>query len=110
MAEVPKTFCCGSPRLTETEFGWCRKAVALGLHEQETGFECFGHYDGKPRSEVSQPQLEIDIRALVDPESQADPKFKNTFGCRSFRSTKSMKRSFIINWMGLINGAKGAIL
>lgn len=79
MAEVSKTFCCGSPRLTETEFGWCRKAVALGLHEQETGFECFGHYDGKPRSEVSQPQLEIDIRALVDPESQADPKFKNTF-------------------------------
>ncbi|MCL1080371.1 hypothetical protein L2734_19930 [Parashewanella spongiae] len=28
---------------------------------------------------MSQPQLEIDIRALVDPESQADPNFKNTF-------------------------------
>ena len=79
MAEVSKTFCCGSPRLTETEFGWGRKAVELGLHELETGFECFGHYEGKHRSEDNNPQLEVDIRALVDPESQADPKFKNSF-------------------------------
>ncbi len=79
MAEVAKTFCDTSPRLTETEFGWCRKAVQLGLHEQISGFECLGHYEGKHRSEVENPQLEIDIRALVDPESQADPKLKNTF-------------------------------
>ncbi len=55
MAEVSKTFCCGSPRLTETEFGWGRKAVELGLHELETGFECFA---GKHRS-VNNPQLEV---------------------------------------------------
>ena len=79
MAEVSKTFCCGSLRLTETEFGRGRKAVELGLHELETGFECFGHYEGKHRSEENNPQLEVDIRALVDPESQADPKFKNSF-------------------------------
>lgn len=79
MAEVSKTFCCASPRLTETEFKWSRKAVELGLHEQETGLECLGHYEGKHRSEVDKPQLAVDIRALVDPEAQADPKFKNTF-------------------------------
>ena len=71
MAEVSKTLCYSSPRLTETEFGWSRDAVKLGLNEQRTGIECFGHYVvcGKRRSEVDQPQLEMDIRALVEPES-----------------------------------------
>ncbi len=80
MAEVSKTFCCGSsPRLTETESGWGIKAAEPGLHELETGFECSGHYEGKHRSEENNPQPEADIRALVDPESQAYPKFKNSF-------------------------------
>ena len=81
MAEVSKTLCYGNPRLTETEFGWSRDAVKLGLNEQRTGLECFGHYEvcGKRRSEVDQPQLEKDIRCLVEPESQADPQMKNTF-------------------------------
>ncbi len=51
-AEVSRTFCNGSPRSTETEFGWSRNAFLLGLHEKETGFECFGHYEGKHRTEV----------------------------------------------------------
>ena len=79
MAEVSQTFCNAKPRLTETEFGFCRNTVELGLHEKGTGFECVGHHEGKPRSEVCNPQLAIDIRALVDPEAQADPKLKNTF-------------------------------
>ena len=81
MAEVSKMLCYESPRLTETEFGWSREAVKLGLNEQRTGLECFGHYEvcGKRRSEVDQPQLEKDIRTLVEPESQADPQMKNTF-------------------------------
>ena len=81
MAEVSKTLCYGSPRLTETEFGWSRETVKLGLNEQRTGLECFGHYDvcGKRRSEFDQPQLEKDIRTLVEPESQADPQMKNMF-------------------------------
>ena len=67
--------------MTETEFGWSREAVKLGLNEQRTGLECFGHYEvcGKRQSEVDQPQLEKDIRTLVEPESQADPQLKNTF-------------------------------
>ena len=81
MAEVSKTLCYESPRLTETEFGWSRDAVKLGLNELRTGLECFGHYEvcGKRRSEVDQPQLEKDIRCLVEPESQADPQMKSTF-------------------------------
>ena len=77
MAKVSKTFC----RLTETELAGGRKAAELGLHELVTEFECFGHYEEKHRSEGSNPQLELDIGALVDPESKAELKFKNSFAC-----------------------------
>lgn len=81
MAEVSKTLCFGSSRLSETEFGWNRKTIEQGLHELRTGLECYGHYDvcGKRRAEDNNPQLEKDIRSLVEPESQADPQLKNTF-------------------------------
>lgn len=81
MAKVSDSFCYGSPRLTESEFGWSRKAVELGQHEQRTGLECYGHYEvcGKRKTEVDKPQLEKDIRSLVEPECQADPQMKNTF-------------------------------
>jgi Rhodopirellula transposase DDE domain len=34
---------------------------------------------GRHKSEILLPNLEADIRSLVDPESQADPKFQSTF-------------------------------
>ena len=81
MAEVANTLCYGNPRLTESEFGWNRKSVQLGLHEQRTGLECFGHYEvcGKRRSEVDNPQLEQDIRSLVEPKAKLILNFKHTF-------------------------------
>ena len=81
MAEVAKILCFGKPRISETEFGWNRKTVEQGCHELRTGIECYGHYEvcGKRRAEDNNPKLEKDIRDLVEPESQADPKLKNTF-------------------------------
>ena len=81
MAEVSKAICFNNCRQTETEFGWNRKTVEQGIHELRTGLECYGHYEvcGKRRFEDDNPQLEKDIRSLVEPESQADPKLKNTF-------------------------------
>jgi hypothetical protein len=81
MAEVAEQLCFGSPRLTETEFGFGRAAVQLGIHEKRTGLICYGNYApcGKQQSELSNPKLEEDIRRLVDPKGQADPKLSNTF-------------------------------
>ncbi|MGB0360481.1 MAG: hypothetical protein ACPGEF_03620, partial [Endozoicomonas sp.] len=81
MAEVAQTLCNGSPRLTETEFGFGRHTVELGLHEKRTGLICYGNYaaSGKQKTEVTAPELIQDIRSLVDPESQADPQLRNTF-------------------------------
>ena len=81
MAEVAEQLCFGSPRLTETEFGFGRAAVQLGIHEKRTGLVCYGNYApcGRQQSELANPKLEEDIRSLVDPEGQADPGLRNTF-------------------------------
>ena len=53
----------------------CRHSVQLGLHERRTGITCVDNYRarGRKKTEVTQPQLEADIRALVDEHAQADP-------------------------------------
>ena len=81
IAEVAEELCYGSPRLTETEFGFGRNTVELGMHEKRTGLVCYGDYvsSGKQNCEKTNPQLEEDIRSLVDPESQADPQLREYF-------------------------------
>ena len=79
MAKVAEDYCQDSARKTETYMGWNRDAVQLGLHERQTGIRCMDHYQGRGRhnSETRLPNLEADIRSLVD--GQADPKFKSMF-------------------------------
>lgn len=81
MAKVAADYFDASARKAETYLGWGRQTVQLGLHERESGLVCVDYYQGRGnhRSETKQPQLEQDIRALVDGQSQADPKFQTTF-------------------------------
>ena len=52
----------------------------LGLNEHRTGLVCFiFKARGNKKTEAKIPQLEIDIIALGEPESQIDPKFQTTF-------------------------------
>ena len=71
----------GSARKAERQLGWGRQSVQLGLHERRTGITCVDNYRarGRHRSETKLPNLETDIRDLVDKEAQADPKFQSTF-------------------------------
>jgi hypothetical protein len=63
------------PYLVEKTFGWDRRTVALGLNELRTGFVCVDNFKarGNKKTEEKLPQLEIDIVALADPESQIEP-------------------------------------
>jgi Rhodopirellula transposase DDE domain len=81
MAKVAEDYLEGSARRAETMFGWNRHSVQLGLHERRTGIICVDAYDarGRHRSEEKIATLEADIRALVEAQSQADPKFQTTF-------------------------------
>ena len=81
MAKVALDYFQGSSRKTETYMGWNRDTVQLGLDEFRTGIPCMDYYQGRGRhkSETLLPNLEQDIRSLVDGYAQADPKFKSTF-------------------------------
>ncbi len=81
MAEVTLELLDGNARQAERVFGWGRGTVKKGLREQATGIGCHDHYAGRGnrKTEEKWPQLEADIRAQVDPVSQADPKFQTPF-------------------------------
>jgi Rhodopirellula transposase DDE domain len=77
-AEMTIKYCQGHPRRAEEVFGWGRDAVNTGLNELRTGIRCIDDFSarGRPRTEEQQPELASVIHALVEPESQADPKFQ----------------------------------
>jgi hypothetical protein len=81
MAKVAEDYLDGSARKAETTLGWNRQSVQLGLDERRTGIICIENYGarGRHKSEEKLPELEADIRALVERHSQADPKFQSTF-------------------------------
>jgi hypothetical protein len=77
-AEMTIKYCQGNPRRAEEEFGWGRDAVNTGLNELRTGIRCIDGFSarGRHRTEEQQPELVSVIHSLVEPESQADPKFQ----------------------------------
>jgi DDE family transposase len=77
-AEMSRKYCEGSPRRAEEVFGWGREAVNTGLNELRTGIRCVEDFSsrGRPKTEEVLPELVPQIHALVEPSSQADPKFQ----------------------------------
>jgi len=78
-AEVTTLLCEGNPRQAERRFGWGRDTVNKGLHEARQGIRCLEDFAarGRQRSEQKNPQLAADIRAVVEPHTQADPELKS---------------------------------
>jgi len=78
-AEVCLSLCEGSPRQAERRFGWGRETIAKGLHEYHSGLHCLENFAarGRRRSEDQDPQLAQDIRAIVEPRTDADPELKS---------------------------------
>jgi hypothetical protein len=79
MAEVALEICQGSPRIAERRFGWGRQAVQKGIHESQHGVAPTTPPGNRGRrcSEISNPQLAMDIRLIVEPFTQADPELKS---------------------------------
>lgn len=77
-AETAIKYCRGNARRAERGFGWGRDAVDTGLNELRTGIRCVEDYSnrGRHKTEEQQPELVERIRVLVEPKSQADPKFQ----------------------------------
>jgi hypothetical protein len=79
-AEVATELCGGSARLAERRFGWGRDTVEKGLHESRHGVRCLENFAarGRRRSEDKDPRLAADIRAIVEPQSYADPELQSS--------------------------------
>jgi len=79
MAEVTLKRCEGNARKAERRFGWGRETVRKGLHELQQGIRCLENFAARarPRREEKMPQLAQDIRAIVEPHTQADPELKS---------------------------------
>jgi len=89
MAQVTIDYFNSSPRRAQTELGWSRQAIATGLKELETGIICVDNYRarGRKKTEELLPNLEADIKSLVEMYSQADPKFQSTFAFTKISQT-----------------------
>src|SRR5437588_6877419 len=68
----------GGQRLAERELGWNRGTIRKGMREVEHGIVCVDAFSlrGRKRSEEHLPNLLIDLKAIVDSQSQADPQFR----------------------------------
>jgi hypothetical protein len=77
-ARTVKALGPGGASLAERELGWNRKTIRKGIHEVESGIMCLDAFDarGRKRAEGHLPNLLMDIRAIVDGQSQTDPQFK----------------------------------
>jgi transposase len=79
IAEVALELCGGNARRAERRFGWGRETINTGLHELRQGIRCLENFAarGRRRWEDRDAQLAQDIRALVEPHTQADPELKS---------------------------------
>jgi hypothetical protein len=96
MAKVAEDYCEGSARKAEGVFGWNRNSVQLGLHEKRTELICEDNFQarGRHKTEEVLPNLEADIRSLVDGQAQIDPKFQSTF-CYARISARAVREALI---------------
>ncbi len=74
LAETVMEYGSGGQSFTERELGWNRGTIRKGQRELSSGIRCVDAYSlrGRKKSEYRLPELEEDIRSIVEPKSQAD--------------------------------------
>jgi len=80
MGDVALTILDGKPRIAEEEFGWSRSTVTIGINELNYGITCVNDISErrKAKSEEKNPKLIEDIRKIMEPYSQAEPRLRTT--------------------------------
>jgi predicted RNA-binding protein with EMAP domain len=78
MARTVKLLGRGGQRRAEQVLGWNRHTLIKGMHELDSGIVCLDAFSqrGRLRAEERFPGLLEDIKAIVDSQSQTDPRFR----------------------------------
>jgi hypothetical protein len=99
-AKITNEYFEGNPNTAESVLGWGRNTVKLGLKELETGYACYVeiHERGVKKTEEKLPGIEQDIKDIVEPRSQVDPKFKTPL--RYTRITARAVRNYLLEDKG----------
>jgi hypothetical protein len=71
------------------------------LNELRSGIRCVEDYStrGRPKSEEKRPELVPEIHALVEPKSQADPKFQTPLAYTRI-TAKAVRQQLLANAAG----------
>lgn len=80
MARVIKSLGWGGQTYAEKELGWNRETLSKGKYELENGLKIKDNFSarGSKKAEYKLPNLLIDIKLIVDSETQTDPTFQTT--------------------------------
>ncbi len=79
MARTVRELGPGGSMVAERELGWNRGTIRKGMHELASGVTCVDaiRLRGRKPAEARLPHLLEDIRAIVESQSQADPRFRS---------------------------------
>lgn len=79
IAGVVKELGYGGQTRAMNDLGWCGATIRKGLRELASGMVCVDacNLRGRLPAEARLPNLLVDIKAIVDGQSQTDPQFRN---------------------------------
>jgi hypothetical protein len=92
VAQVALDYFGGSSWRTVLAIGGSRNTIELGINELRTGIRCLDNYSarGNKRTEDKIDGLKDYIKAIVEPHTQADPDFRNSYSYLKI-TAKSLK-------------------
>lgn len=80
LASIAKRYGSGGKSFVAKEFKVGRDTIRIGGHELRTGITCVDAFNMRGRKTVEEklPNLTRDIKEIVEPQCQTDPKFTST--------------------------------
>ena len=94
-AEMTLKYCNGSARRAESEFGWNRRAVTVGLGEKRTGVICQGaqsELSGNKRWEEREPAAAAALKQLAEAHAQHEPSFTSSIAFTRLTAAEALRQ------------------
>ena len=94
-AEIALKYCNGSARQAESQFGWSRRAVTVGLAEKRTGVICQGAQSamsGNKRWEAGQPAAALALQQLAEAHAQQEPSFTSSIAFTRLTTAEALRQ------------------